>query len=56
MILMVSTIDYVPADIDDFMACKPNYITLKGWKKDITSVKSYDELPIEAKKYLENIK
>lgn len=50
-----STIDYVPADIDDFMACKPNYITLKGWKKDITSVKSYDELPIEAKKYLETL-
>ena len=50
-----NTIDYVPADIDDFMACKPNYITLKGWKKDITSVKSYDELPIEAKKYLEKL-
>ncbi|MFA7422599.1 MAG: adenylosuccinate synthase [Acholeplasmataceae bacterium] len=50
-----NTIDYVPADIDDFMACKPNYITLKGWKKDITSVKSYDELPVEAKKYLETL-
>ena len=50
-----NTIDYVPADIDDFMACKPNYITLKGWNKDITQVKSYDELPKEAKIYLETL-
>ena len=49
------TIDYVPADIDDFMRCRPNYITLKGLQEDITQVKSYDQLPKEAQVYLETL-
>lgn len=49
------TIDYIPADIDDFMMCKPNYITLKGWSEDITQVTSYDELPDAAKVYLKTL-
>jgi adenylosuccinate synthase len=48
-------IDYVPADIDDFMRCKPNYITLKGWYEDITQVKSFDELPKAAQTYLKTL-
>ncbi|MCR3905662.1 MAG: adenylosuccinate synthase [Tenericutes bacterium] len=49
------TIDRIPADIEDFMDCKPNYITLKGWHQDITKVKSYDELPQNTKDYLNKI-
>ena len=49
------TIDYVPADIDQFMACKPNYITLQGWDEDITLVKHFDDLPKNAKIYLETL-
>lgn len=48
-------IDYVPADIDDFMRCEPNYITLDGWSEDITGVKHFDELPEAAKKYLKTL-
>ncbi len=48
-------IDYVPADIDDFMRCEPNYITLKGWQEDITQVKSFDELPKAAQAYLKTL-
>lgn len=48
-------IDYVPADIDDFMRCEPNYITLKGWHEDITQVKSFDELPKAAQTYLKTL-
>ena len=48
-------IDYVPADIDDFMRCKPNYITLKGWHEDITQVKSFHELPKAAQTYLKTL-
>ena len=48
-------IDYVPADIDDFMRCIPNYITLKGWEEDITGVKSFNELPEAAKTYLKTL-
>lgn len=48
-------IDYIPADIDDFMRCKPNYITVLGWQEDITGVKSLEELPKNAQEYLKTI-
>ena len=35
--------------------CRPRYIELEGWKEDITSVKSYKELPMQAKRYIEKI-
>ncbi len=34
---------------------KPVYSTLKGWKSDIRGIKNYDELPQEAKAYVEFI-
>ncbi|MFA5560729.1 MAG: adenylosuccinate synthase [Acholeplasmataceae bacterium] len=49
------TIDYIPANIDEFKACKPNYITLKGWQEDITQVKTYADLPANTKIYLKTI-
>lgn len=49
------TIDQIPADIEDFMRAKPNYISLPGWMEDITGVKSYEELPENAKRYLTKI-
>ncbi|MDY0074712.1 MAG: adenylosuccinate synthase [Acholeplasmataceae bacterium] len=49
------TIDYIPSDIEDFMRAKPNYMSLKGWKEDITQVKTYQELPDNAKSYLKKI-
>ncbi len=48
-------IDRIPADIEDFMACTPNYITMPGWNEDITQVKSYDELPQNTKNYLSKL-
>jgi len=48
-------IDRIPADIEDFSACTPNYITVPGWKEDITGVKSFDELPENTKKYLNTL-
>lgn len=44
---------------DDFLTtanlykAKPVYETLKGWNSDIRGIKSYDELPAEAKAYVE---
>lgn len=46
------TIDKVPAEIEDFEKCLPNYITMPGWKEDITQVKSYEDLPENTKNYL----
>lgn len=48
-------IDYVPSIIEEAAKCKPIYIELEGWDEDISKVKSYDELPENAKKYLEKI-
>ncbi|TNF08109.1 MAG: adenylosuccinate synthase [Bacillota bacterium] len=48
-------IDYIPAEIDDFAACKPNIIKMPGWTEDITQVTSFDELPKHAKAYLKKL-
>ena len=34
---------------------EPVYETFQGWKKDISSVQEYNDLPSEAKAYLEAI-
>lgn len=34
---------------------KPHYITLAGWKEDITQIRKYSELPAAAKNYIEKI-
>ncbi len=49
------TIDYIPPNINDYIKCKPIFITMPGWKADITKIKSYKNLPIEAKNYLNKI-
>ncbi|MBN2300206.1 MAG: adenylosuccinate synthase [Acholeplasmataceae bacterium] len=48
-------IDYIPAEMADFEACIPNYITMPGWNEDITQVKTFDELPEAAKNYLNKL-
>ena len=48
-------IDFVPSSDDLYEQCKPVYIKVKGWKKDITQIKNYKELPKEAKDYLKKI-
>jgi len=35
--------------------CKPVYTEMEGWKEDITSVKSFEGLPVQAQKYIEKI-
>ncbi len=48
-------IDYIPANVKDFDKCTPNYITLPGWTEDITKARKYNDLPENAKKYLQTI-
>ena len=45
----------VPATLKELELVTPKYITLKGWKEDITNVKSFDELPENAKAYIRKI-
>ena len=44
-----------PASLDILEKCKPLYKTMKGWKKDLTGYTSFDELPKEAKDYIQFI-
>ena len=44
-----------PTDIARLNQVTPVYETLPGWKTDISNVRSYDELPPEAKNYLDFI-
>lgn len=48
-------INTVPSTLYDYNRCKPLYITLPGFKEDITNVRSFDELPLNAKNYLRKI-
>lgn len=46
--------DY-PASLEVLKECKPVYETLDGWDEDITKVKKFENLPKNAKKYVERI-
>ncbi len=48
-------ITHIPASLKDYEKCIPNYISLPGFKEDITSVKTFDELPKNAQNYLNKI-
>lgn len=48
-------IDYIPSTIEEFNKCKPVYIELNGWYEDISNVKSFDNLPKNAKNYIHKI-
>lgn len=45
----------IPASLKILAKVKPIYETFAGWKTDISKIRSYDELPENAKKYLERM-
>lgn len=49
------TIKEFPSRTHDFYKCKPIYKVFKGWQKDIAHIRKYDDLPKEAKIYLQFI-
>lgn len=48
-------IDYIPALINDLERCEPVFEILPGWSQDISKCTSIDELPENAKAYLNRI-
>lgn len=44
-----------PASIKKLALCKPVYVELPGWKEDLSSVRSWDQLPEAARAYLRTI-
>ncbi|KAJ1965531.1 Adenylosuccinate synthase [Dipsacomyces acuminosporus] len=41
-----------PADLDDLETATVNYVTLPGWKQDISKCKTFEELPENCKDYV----
>ncbi len=44
-----------PANLNELNRCKPIFEELPGWTEDVTSCKSLDDLPDNARRYLERI-
>lgn len=49
------TVNGFPADLKVLAECEPVYETLKGWKQDISGIRRYEDLPAEARAYVERI-
>ena len=47
--------EYIPSNLRIFAECQPVYESLEGWTEDITKVKTFDELPANAKRYVERL-
>ncbi len=45
-------IENFPTDISDLEGCEPVYVEVDGWKENIESARSYDDLPAAAKAYI----
>lgn len=45
-------INYIPPSNSEYSKCDPIYITVDGWKEDISNCKTVEELPVNCKKYL----
>ena len=44
-----------PAHVNDLEKARPVYRTLAGWKRDISDARKLEDLPAEARRYLETI-
>lgn len=48
-------INSFPASLNELSKCQPIYEVFEPWNEDISNIKSFDELPQNAKKYLNRI-
>lgn len=48
-------LETLPAKLETFEACTPVYEELPGWRSDITGVRSFDELPENARAYVKRL-
>jgi len=49
------TMGYPPESTVDLARCKPIYEDMDGWTEDITEIKEYDDLPANARAYVERL-
>jgi len=48
-------VDILPLSADEFDGCKPVYIDMPGWHESTLGVTDYDQLPTNAKAYIEKV-
>jgi adenylosuccinate synthase len=48
-------IDILPLDADDIVACRPIYETFPGWTDSTVGLTQWDQLPLNARRYLERV-
>jgi len=48
-------IDILPLDADDIVACRPIYESFAGWTEPTVGLTKIDQLPLNARRYLERI-
>ncbi len=48
-------LETLPARLETFEKCEPVYEELPGWKSDISTVRSFDELPEKARNYVKRL-
>jgi len=48
-------IEYLPASIRDFAACKPVYEDVPGWKCPTTGARTWEELPENCRKFIRRL-
>lgn len=49
-------VDILPLDADDIVACKPIYDTFAGWTETTAGVTEWDQLPLNARLYLDRVR
>ena len=48
-------IDILPLDADDIFACQPVYENFAGWSEPTVGLTQWDQLPLNARRYLERV-
>jgi adenylosuccinate synthase len=46
-------INYFLSDGVELAKCKPIYETLQGWKEDISKARKLEDLPVQARRYVQ---
>jgi len=50
-----ATVSEFPNDLETLARCRPMYEKLPGWKSDISGTRSFEDLPTNAKRYVNRI-
>jgi adenylosuccinate synthase len=48
-------LDILPLDPEDVAACQPVYETMPGWKDTTAGLTNWEQLPVDARRYLERV-